>query len=186
MSIWLGRHEDHIWSIGCIVDVSKLILIRRPKIHHVVVTFRCQQLPIHGGRSDDRDLSWMTDDLLDFEVGVLLGWVIIKKGFEFVDEVMFVIGYFQVCHYDVVGCVGPIVIIHVVDSISLAGEVESLDDEFVILLEKRAPLDWCDGPIEDVFVDEVVKAVIILSPLDDAIGLTHLHIAPSFIIMMIL
>lgn len=73
MSIGLGGHEDHIWSIGCVVDVSELILIRRPKIHHVVVTLRRQQLSIHGGRADDGDLSWMADDLLDFQVGVLLG-----------------------------------------------------------------------------------------------------------------
>lgn len=54
---------------------------------------------------------------------------------------MFVIGYFQVGHDDVVGRVGPVVIVRVVDPVSLAGEVESLDDEFVILLEKRTPLD---------------------------------------------
>lgn len=141
MSVRLSRHEDHIWSIGRVVDISQLVLIRRPKIHHVVVTFRRQQLPIHGGGADDRDLSWMADDLFDFQVGMFLGGVIIEKSFEFVDEVMLVIGYFQVGHYDVVGRVGPVVIVNVVNSIGLAGEVESLNDEFVVLLEKRTPLD---------------------------------------------
>ena len=54
-----------------------------------------------------------------------------------------------------------------------------MHDELVILLEERAPLDRGDWPVEYIFVDEVVKTMIILSPLNDAVGLAHLHIAPT-------
>lgn len=94
MTIRLGGHEYHIRRTGRIVDISKFILIRGPKVDHIVVTLRSQQLSIHGRGANDSDLPGMADDLLNLEVGMFLGWVIIEERFEFIDEVMILIGYF--------------------------------------------------------------------------------------------
>ena len=117
----------------------------------------------------------MTDDLLDLEVGMLLRRIVIEERLELIDEVVVFVGYFEVGHDYVVRRVGPIVLVSVVDPVSLAGEVQSLHDELVGLLQERTPLNRSDRPIQDVLVDEIIEAVVVLAPLHHAVGLACLH-----------
>lgn len=68
----------------------------------------------------------MADYLFDFEVRVFLGRIVVEQCFEVCDEIVFIVGYLHVSHDYVVGGIGPIVFIGVVDSISFAREVQSL------------------------------------------------------------
>jgi hypothetical protein len=87
-----------------------------------------------------------------------------------------VIRNFEIRHYDIVGGIRPVVIVGIVNTVSFAGKVESLYYELIVLLKQWAPLHRSNRPIEYVFVDKVVKAMVILSPLDDVIRLSCLHI----------
>jgi hypothetical protein len=120
----------------------------------------------------------MTDYLFYLKVWMFLRRIIIKKRLEFIDKVVLIVWDFKIGHYDIVRSVGPIVIIRVVDSISLTGKIQSLDDELIVLLQQRAPLNRSDWPIEDILIDKVVEAMIILSPLNHTVWLTGFHLAP--------
>ncbi len=65
MSFRLGSHQDHIWSTRCVIDIAKLVFLRSPKVDHVVIIFRSQKFSVHGRRTNDCDLSRVTDDLLN-------------------------------------------------------------------------------------------------------------------------
>ena len=71
----------------------------------------------------------MTDNLLYFEVRVLLGCVIVEKCLEVVDEVVSLVGNLQIRHYDVVRSVGPAVFERLVGSVCFTGKVEPLEGE---------------------------------------------------------
>lgn len=68
----------------------------------------------------------MADYLFDFEVRVFLGRIVVEQRFEVCDEIVLIVGYLHIGHDYVVGGIGPIVFIGVVDSISFAREVQSL------------------------------------------------------------
>ena len=54
---------------------------------------------------------------------------------------MFFVGNLKIGHNNVVGCVGPGVVNRKVGAICLAGKVESLNTELIILLKEGSPLN---------------------------------------------
>lgn len=179
-----GSHEDHIGRTRRIVDVSQLVLLRSPKVHHIVIAFRGQQLTVHRRRSNYSDFSRVTDYLLYFKVWMLFGCVVVEQRLQVVNEVVLVVWDFDVGHHDVVGSVRPIVVNGAVYPISLAGEVESLQDELAVLLEEWAPLEGRHRPIEHVLINKIVVGMIILSPLYHCVGLASFHVCAGILILI--
>ena len=72
----------------------------------------------------------MADDLLDLDVWVLFGRIVIEYGFKFGDEEIVFFGYLDIGENNVVGIVGPCVVSCIVEAVCLAREVNSLVDDF--------------------------------------------------------
>lgn len=52
----------------------------------------------------------MTDNLLDFEIGMFFSCIVVEECFQLIDEIVFLVRYLQVGHDDVIGGVGPVVV----------------------------------------------------------------------------
>lgn len=184
MPFGLGSHHDHVWSARSVIDIAKFVFLRSPKVNHVVIIFRSQKFSVHGRRTNHCDLSRVTDDLLNFEIGVLLGCIITEQPLEVCDNIVIVIRDFYIGHDDIVGRVCPVVLVGVVNPVSFAGEVETLNGALAVLLQEGPPLEGSHWPIQNVLEDEVVIAVIIFSPLDDRVHLASLHLFAGILILI--
>ncbi len=72
---------------------------------------------------------------------MFLGRIVVKECFEVIDEIILVVGNFEIGHDDIVGSVGPIAFCLIIYSICFARKVKSLHDELAALLQKWTPLD---------------------------------------------
>ena len=144
--------------------LRRLVLVAGPNVHIVCIAFWSQQFSIHRGWTNYSDFSWMAYDLFDFDVWMLFGCIKIKYRFQFWNQVMILLWYFYVCQYDIIWAVGPSAVCWVVESICLAGKVNSLIYHLRVLIHQRTPLNWCRRPVQKVFVDKVIKWLMILPP----------------------
>ena len=95
---------------------------------------------------------------------------------------MFFVGNLKIGHDDVVGGVGPGVVDRKVGTICLAGKVESLNTELIILLKEGSPLNGSYRPVKYIFVYEVVIGVTVLSPLNYVAWLANFHCIAGILI----
>jgi hypothetical protein len=65
----------------------------------------------------------VTDYLFHLEIRVLFGSIIVEYCLKLIDEIMLIVRYLKICHDNVIGSVGPIVIALVIYAISLAGKI---------------------------------------------------------------
>lgn len=77
---------------------------------------------------------------------------------------MILFGDLKIRHYDIIWVVCPCVICGIIDSIGFTRKVNSLIDDLRVLVDKRTPLYRCCWPVKKIFVDEMIKILMILSP----------------------
>ena len=61
-----------------VVGSRDLMLFGSPNEHSVMIVLCGENLPVRRRRSDDIYFAWMHDDMLHFEVRVLLGFFIVE------------------------------------------------------------------------------------------------------------
>jgi hypothetical protein len=115
---------------------------------------------------------------------VFLGCVITEQPLEVCDDIVIIIRDFYIGHDDIVGRICPVVLVGVVNPVSFAGEIETLNGEFTVLLQEGSPLEGSDWPVQNVLEDEVVIAVIIFSPLHNRVHLASLHLFAGILILI--
>jgi hypothetical protein len=103
--------------------------------------------------------------MFNFKIWMLFSGIVVEYWLQVVDEIMVLVGYLNGSYNDVIWCALPWVFNIIVYSIGSTREVDSLLGELIVLMEKRAPLHRGTRPIQEILKDEVIKAIVVLSPL---------------------
>jgi len=61
------------------MGLRRFIFFTGPNVNVICVAFWCQKFSIHWWRSYHRDLSWVTDDLFDFQIGMFFCCIIVEN-----------------------------------------------------------------------------------------------------------
>ncbi len=161
--------QCYVRSVGkvatqCRMRLRRFVFITRPNVNIVGIAFGRQQFSVHWWGTNYRDFTWMTDDLLYFDVRVLFSRIVVENWLELWDKVVVFLWDLNIRQHNVIRIVCPSIFIWIVKPVSFTRKVNSLVDNFGVLTQKRTPLNRCRRPVQKILVHKMIKLSVVFSP----------------------